>query len=63
MKLALSSTDCDLSESFSDTVGEAAFGLANGLAPAKAPKPNVEPLTMGFEDTDTRGDTDPFSSW
>ena len=29
-------------------MGAGDLGLANGLAPANAPNPNVEPLTMGF---------------
>ena len=67
-KVALSSLDSGLSLGFSDAAGDWAFGLASGLAPAKAPKPNDEPLTIGFEgaaaevDAAPEGEAEPFSA-
>lgn len=67
-KVALSSVVSGLSDSFSAAAGESAFGLDSGLAPAKAPKPKDEPLTIGLEDTEEEleaaptGEEDPFSA-
>ncbi len=56
-----------LSDSFWVVAGvSAVFGLASGLAPAKAPNPNAEPLMMGLDETDAEeaaGEADPFSEW